>query len=84
VGGLDLSRALPAKKGGQQMTSTISVRPICFRVTALSPTKKRPLLIILLLLAAVSVYTADLEADPPKCICHAHTCIRDAVFDVEL
>ena len=46
------------------MTSTIAIRPICFRVGALPPAKKKRLLIILLLLAAASVYTADPQPPP--------------------
>jgi hypothetical protein len=46
------------------MTSTITIRPICFGLTALSLAKKKRLLIILLLLAAASVYTGDPQPPP--------------------
>jgi hypothetical protein len=47
------------------MTSTIAIRPICFRVTALSPARKRRLLLILLLLAAAFVYVGEPLPPPP-------------------
>jgi hypothetical protein len=46
------------------MTSIIATRPICFRLTALSPSKKKRLLVILLLLAAASVYIGDPPPPP--------------------